>query len=451
MSENVGARWLTLFMANQHTSSGDAGDHPVVRFAASLDAAIDKVSGFAPTFMSTAQKRAALVALERQEQRLYALKLRVLACAHDVAEEAAAKDVGAWLASESRLARHHTARDLKLAAALDERWTALGDAVADGAVNADQAQVIVRALDRLPDDLEPEQVTKAEEHLIGEAAHFGPAELARLGEHLLEVIAPDTYEALIAQQLAREERRAREGTALRVKPLGEGLCRVTATLSEAAANRLLTTLDAYTSPRHRQGDRDDNAPGAPADGKYLSLAKQRGQAFCTLLEHLDPTKLPAHGGDATSLVITMSLEQLRKELGAGAVIGHDTHRLSAGEVRRLACTAKLIPAVLGTHSETLDLGRSARLFSRAQVKALRLRDQGCRADGCTVPVTWTEAHHLDPWSRGGRTDLANGLLLCNWHHHRIHDDRYRHERLPNGDIRFARRTEPHRRSASRAI
>jgi hypothetical protein len=422
-------------MANQHTGSGDSGDHPVVRFAASLDAAIDKASGFAPTFMTPAQKRTVLVALEREEERLHALKLRVLACADDVAQEAAAKDVGAWLATEARLARNHTARDLKLGKALDQRWTTLGDAVADGAVNTDQAHVIVRALDRLPDDLEPEQVTKAEEHLIGEAAHFGPAELARLGEHLLEVVAPDTYEALIAQQLAREERRAREGTALRVKPLGDGLCRVTATLSEAAANRLLTTLDAYTSPRHRQGDVDSSAEGA-----LIPIAKQRGQAFCTLLEHLDPTKLPAHGGDATSLVITMSLDQLREELGAGEVIGHDTHHLSAGEVRRLACTAKLIPAVLGTKSETLDLGRSARLFSRAQVKALRLRDKGCRADGCTVPVTWTEAHHLDPWSRGGNTDLANGLLLCNFHHHRIHDDRYLHERLPNGDVRFSRRT-----------
>jgi hypothetical protein len=422
-------------MANQHTGSGDSGQHPVVRFAVSLDAALDRVSGFAPTFMTAAQKRVALVALEREEQRLHALKLRVMACAGDVAEEAAAKDVGAWLATEARLARPHTARDLKLGKALDERWTALGDAVADGGVNADQAHVIVDALDRLPNDLEPEQVRKVEEHLIAEAAHHGPAGLAKLGEHFLEVIAPERYDELLGKQLEREEKRARERTALRVKPLGEGLCRVTATLSEAAANRLLTTLDAYTSPRHRQGD-----VNSPAEGSFIPIAKQRGQAFCTLLEHLDPKALPAHGGDATSLVITMSLEQLRKELGAGEVIGHDTHRLSAGEVRRLACTAQLIPAVLGTHSETLDLGRSARLFSRAQIKALRLRDQGCRADGCSVPVTWTEAHHLDPWSRGGNTDLANGLLLCNFHHHRIHDDRYLHERLPNGDVRFSRRT-----------
>ena len=58
-----------------------------------------------------------------------------------------------------------------------------------------------------------------------------------------------------------------------------------------------------------------------------------------------------------------------------------------------------------------------------------------------MPSTWCEAHHAgDPWSRGGRTDLADGLLLCAWHHHRIHDDRYLVERFPDGAVRFHRRT-----------
>jgi hypothetical protein len=422
-------------MANQHTGSGDSGRHPIVRFAHAVHGALDRAHAGEPVYLSTAAKAEALRELFRAEQRLTALRLRVEAVAEDVADQDASRNAGCWLAGQTSTEANIHGTDLKLATALDQRWTTTGTALADGAVTLAHARVIVAALNRLPEDLDAEQITKAEEHLIGEAPHFTPSQLAKLGEHLLEVIAPEQYDDLLGQQLAREEKRARERTALRVKPMGEGLCRVTATLSEAAANRLLTILDAYTSPRHRQGDVD-----SPAEGAYIPIAKQRGQAFCTLLEHLDPTALPAHGGAATSLVITLSLEQLREQIGAGEVIGHDTRSLSAGEVRRLACTAKLIPAVLGTDSETLDLGRSNRLFSRAQVKALRLRDRGCRADGCTVPVTWTEAHHLDPWSRGGTTDLANGLLLCNWHHHRIHDDRYLHERLPNGDVRFVRRT-----------
>ncbi|RYZ14549.1 MAG: HNH endonuclease, partial [Myxococcaceae bacterium] len=111
------------------------------------------------------------------------------------------------------------------------------------------------------------------------------------------------------------------------------------------------------------------------------------------------------------------------------------------QVRRLACTAHLIPAVLGADSEILDLGRSQRLFSRAQRKAMAVRDQQCRAQGCTIPATWCEAHHAkQPWTKGGKTDLADGALLCSWHHHRAHDDRYLTDQMSNGDFRFTRRT-----------
>ena len=101
----------------------------------------------------------------------------------------------------------------------------------------------------------------------------------------------------------------------------------------------------------------------------------------------------------------------------------------------------ILPAVLGGASEVLDLGRTRRLFSRAQRRALALAHPECQAEGCTVPATWCEAHHCrDPWARGGRTDLADGTLLCGWHHHRAHDDSYDQRRLPNGDFRFHRRT-----------
>jgi hypothetical protein len=65
----------------------------------------------------------------------------------------------------------------------------------------------------------------------------------------------------------------------------------------------------------------------------------------------------------------------------------------------------------------------------------------CAADGCDIPADWCEAHHAgDPWSKGGRTDLADGILYCSFHHHRVHDHRYRADRMPDGGVRFTRRT-----------
>jgi len=148
--------------------------------------------------------------------------------------------------------------------------------------------------------------------------------------------------------------------------------------------------------------------------------------------------MPAHGGDATTVIVTVPLEELRKELGV-AELGPD--KLTAGEVRRLACTGRIIPVVLGGKSEVLDLGRSSRFFRPAQRKAMVVRDRECRADGCTVPTTWCEAHHWGtPWAKGGSTDLEHGILLCSWHHHRAHDPNYAANRMPNGDVRFNRRT-----------
>jgi len=69
-----------------------------------------------------------------------------------------------------------------------------------------------------------------------------------------------------------------------------------------------------------------------------------------------------------------------------------------------------------------------------------VRDRVCRAQGCEVPAAWCEAHHFGrPWAEGGKTDLAAGKLLCSWHHHRAHNERYLHVELPNGDVRFHRR------------
>ena len=100
-----------------------------------------------------------------------------------------------------------------------------------------------------------------------------------------------------------------------------------------------------------------------------------------------------------------------------------------------------VSVVVGGDSMPLDLGRERRLFSKAQKIALDHRYGGCAADNCDRPSSWTEYHHTDPWHRGGRTDLANGLPLCPPHHWMAdHSRAWTLTRLPTGAVRFSRRT-----------
>ena len=99
----------------------------------------------------------------------------------------------------------------------------------------------------------------------------------------------------------------------------------------------------------------------------------------------------------------------------------DTGRLiSSGEARRLASQCGVIPVVLGSRSEVLDLGRTVRLHTPAQRIALRIKHTACTVEGCSVPAAWCHAHHKTPWSRGGKTSVTDGTLLCGRHHRAVH-------------------------------
>jgi hypothetical protein len=286
----------------------------------------------------------------------------------------------------------------------------------------------VHALDVPVAEVGPEVVARAEEALVGYAATYGPRELRRLGRRILEVAAPDMCEEAEVKALEREERRAAALTSMSLRRLGDGTTRLAGRLPDGVADRLRTYLDAYTSPRHRAAVHEE--PASPR--------RRLGEAFGAFLEAADPDRMPLHGGDATTVLVTIDYEALTAKLAGVGLLGDEP--ISAGQARRLACTADIIPVVLGGDSEVLDLGRSSRLFRSAQRKAMAVRDQHCRSEGCTIPAAWCEAHHASlPWTLGGRSDLADGVLLCSWHHHRAHDPRYDARRLPTGDYRFHRR------------
>ncbi|HEX4687427.1 MAG TPA: DUF222 domain-containing protein [Nocardioides sp.] len=407
--------------------------HPLVGALAVVSSALDEVSDLDPRTVPTREKQQLLRTLDRELARMEGLRLDLLAASSDVAEDTGARSAGVWLALDSRAGAAAGVCDQTLADAL-ARHPRGRRALRNGTINPAQAAIIARALDVLPGDLDPELVARAEGQLLGDAAHFGPRELRILGRRVFEVIAPARAEVQEGALLSAEERRARAETRVTFRPRGDGVTDVWALVPDHVADRLRVYLDSFTAPRRRH-----RADAAVDDVGELSLPARRGAAFCALLEHVPADSLPGQGGTTTSVVVTLDVDTLLSGVGAAGL--STGGRISAAEARRLACGAGILPAVLDGDGEVLDLGRSRRLFSPAQRKAMAIRDRTCRAEGCDIPAAWCEAHHASaPWSGGGRTDLKDGLLLCPFHHHRAHDTAWRTSRMADGRVRFTRRT-----------
>ena len=98
------------------------------------------------------------------------------------------------------------------------------------------------------------------------------------------------------------------------------------------------------------------------------------------------------------------------------------HGIEAETARRMACDAKVVGALVDHDSgDVLNLGRTKRVVTRAQRRALGIRDDGhCQFPDCTRR-RWLKAHHVTHWINGGPTDLSNLMLLCHFHHMCVHE------------------------------
>ena len=232
--------------------------------------------------------------------------------------------------------------------------------------------------------------------------------------------------------LEREERDAEAAATFRMYEDGHGKWHGRFTLPGLHGAMLKKTLMAYAAPKHR----------AAVDGYLPNHARptdhKLGLAFMEYVARYPTDLLPNAGGMSASVVVLMDYQTLLGKLNAAQL---DTgHRISPGLARKLACEAGIIPAVLGSKSQVLDLGRTTRFHTKTQRIALTIEQGGCTAEGCDWPPGMCHAHHHQPWSQGGDTSVKNGRLLCPRHHARAHDTVYTMTKLPEGKVRFHRRT-----------
>jgi len=122
------------------------------------------------------------------------------------------------------------------------------------------------------------------------------------------------------------------------------------------------------------------------------------------------------------IVIHVDLETLRSGLHAGGTcrtaLGAD---LPVETVRRLACEAEILPVVLDGRSVPIDVGRSKRLATVHQRRALEAIHPTCAIPDCEVIFDHCNVHHIEYWENGGATDLNNMVPLCSRHHHAAHE------------------------------
>ncbi|WP_169734281.1 HNH endonuclease signature motif containing protein, partial [Hamadaea tsunoensis] len=378
------------------------------------------------------------------------------AAARGIPARHGASNTRIWLADLLAVSIRSAAGWVKLANTLPSR-PMVAEALASGALNTEQATAITRLIGDLPPEIGAAGKTRAEQVLTDLAVgqRLRPEVLAEHRRAILETVSPETAEERLRRELERANRSAFQRRAFTLTPHGEGEYRLSGVLDSAAAAYVRAAIDPISAPRSLldrlantadpAGDAEPSAaePSAVAGsgsagggfsggltgrlddvvddaGRDTRTAAARRADALTFLcaQALAEGSLPESGGERPHLVVTLSWEQLRDKYSYGIL---DTGDLLTPEtVRRLACDAKIIPAVLGSEGQILDIGRARRLIDGPLRRALVLRDRGCAWPGCDRPPRWCEGHHILAWQHDGPTNLDNSTLLCGHHHREIH-------------------------------
>jgi len=111
-----------------------------------------------------------------------------------------------------------------------------------------------------------------------------------------------------------------------------------------------------------------------------------------------------------------------------------TGPVSMETARMLLRDCSVARVVLDGRSEPLDVGRRTKVVSASMRRAVVLRDRHCRFPACDRPPSWSDAHHVVHWTKGGPTALNNLILLCRRHHRLIHHNKFRVEMVDGGPV-----------------
>lgn len=459
------------------TSPAKAAAAKFAAARAALEAAADEAFGLFPA-ASDADRAAMMVEiteLSLTHDTLLTRYAQALAGTRDDRGADLAKRLG--YRSLADLLQHELGRRnqdantmLRLAEVLrDRNYPSLADAVESRLVSMQQAGVIVDVLDKEARHHSDDDVAKVEEAAIDFAVGtdsqlpLKPEQLQKLIRNWFKELQPEQLELKSADQY--ELREASYGVT------GDGMVRLRALLPAEEGAAVMQFLDAnaapkvrFTDPERRESDCCCTAPSGRCDARYSTNpdAGAADHTIDTVVEHcescepVDPRtrkqkmadafskaftvaaktkETSTQGGACPTLLVTISLDEMHKHAEgtpAVAMIQRTEEVVPAHVAARVLCDGVVQAAVTGEDGEVLHLGRTKRLFTPEQRTALSLQYRTCAVGDCDIPSVWCEAHHVTWWSEGGPTDIDNGVLLCNYHHHQVHAGNLDIVRHPNG-------------------
>lgn len=180
---------------------------------------------------------------------------------------------------------------------------------------------------------------------------------------------------------------------------------------EAAADRI---------PPNPETGLFDPYPTRLADG-LVELVATTGESASTT-----PAQVSIHADLAALITETEGVS----ELGHGALVPNET-------ARRLACDCA-VETFVYSENVVVGVGRNSRTIPGWLRRLVFHRDAStCQFDGCHR-TKWLEVHHIVHWSRGGKTDLDNLILLCGYHHRFVHEHGWHITGDPNERVTFRR-------------
>ncbi|MDQ0576994.1 HNH endonuclease signature motif containing protein [Agromyces albus] len=291
-------------------------------------------------------------------------------------------------------------------------------------LSLEAACAITSMLDRVAVRADPAQAEIAEVALVRLASQAS-----------LELLIRGVREAearLDQDGVEPREEELRQERSLTMREDRNGMVHLHARLDPESAAPVKAAIEALVSDVLRRREPQSCEAGPVLDDSR-SIPQIQADALAALARHTLGCTQTVTPLAKTTVVVRMNLETLLDGLGHARIDGID-QPISASTARRMAADADLIPAVFGRESLPLDLGRAARLFTRAQRLALAERDGGCAS--CGQNIGYVEAHHIDWWERDrGPTDIANGVMLCSFCHHTVHREDWR-IRVRAGEVWF---------------